>query len=234
MNKCAGAGMPSVAGTSKIILGHFSRFGLPVTNSPDCPWSCCLPACPVDVYFLRYLGGQVVQAHDPPDVRDVEARAGLCSYVLLHPHRGNAAACHVCNDGVHGISGNSSGPSASGKIPEAFKASFVVTAQPVAGPRGTVYQDAGSLIHGHVKHTHHANGDHPSPNLVNLFARLFEIFPFNVVHVIIKIRSDLQTFRLFTHELWRVTIVCNGIRNLFNHEIFLAVSRLLEYGNDLI
>ena len=46
MNKCAGADMWSVAGTSKIILGHFSRFGLPAAISPDCPGSCCLPACP--------------------------------------------------------------------------------------------------------------------------------------------------------------------------------------------
>ena len=36
----------------------------------------CLPVCPVDVYFLRHFGGQVVQAHDLSDVRDVEARAG--------------------------------------------------------------------------------------------------------------------------------------------------------------
>ena len=46
MNKCAGADVLTAAGTSKIILGHFSRFGLPAAISPDCPGSCCLPACP--------------------------------------------------------------------------------------------------------------------------------------------------------------------------------------------
>ena len=50
MNKCAGANVLAVAGTSKIVLGHFSRFGLPVTNSPDCPGSCCLPAGSVQLW----------------------------------------------------------------------------------------------------------------------------------------------------------------------------------------
>ena len=195
--------MPSVAGTSKIILGHFSRFGLPAAISPDCPGSCCLPACSVDVYLLRYLGGQVVQAHYLPDVRDVEARAGLRPYVLLQTHGCDTAICHVCNYPIHDVPQNSSGPPASRKIPEAFKASFVVAAQPVTNPRGTVYQDTGSLIHEHVKHPHHADGNHSGSDLVNLFARRFEFFPFYVVHAM---RSDLQTFRLITHELWRVAI----------------------------
>ena len=33
------------------------------------------------------------------------------------------------------------------KVPDAFKASFVVTAQPVADPRGATYMEAGSLLH---------------------------------------------------------------------------------------
>ena len=110
------------------------------------------------------------------------------SHILLHLHRGDATTCHVCNHAIHGVSGNSSRPAASGKIPDAFKASFVVTAQPVTDPRGTVYQDAGSLIHRHVKHTHHANGNHSGPNLVVLllFARLFEFLPFCVVHASLR------------------------------------------------
>ena len=86
-----------------------------------------------------------------------------------------------------------------------FKASFVVTAQLVADPGGAPYQDVSSLFHGHVKHMHHAYRDHPGSNPVVplLFARLFEFFPFYVVH---GMRADLQTFRLFTHEFWRVAI----------------------------
>ena len=127
MNKCTGADMPSVAGTSKIILGHFSRFGLPAAISPDCPWSCCHLACPVDVYLLRYLWRQVVQAHYLPDVRDVKSRVGLRSYVLLQTHGCDTATYYVCNYTIHDVSRNSFGQSASGKIPEAFEASFVVT-----------------------------------------------------------------------------------------------------------
>ena len=55
---------------------------------------------------------------------------------------------------VHDVSRYSSGPSAFGKIPEAFEASFVETVQPVANPRGTAYLKADSLIHEHVKHPH--------------------------------------------------------------------------------
>ena len=44
---------------------------------------------------------------------------------------------------------------------ETFQASFVVTAQPATDPCGTVYQDVGCLIHGHVEHSHH---DHTGPN----------------------------------------------------------------------
>ena len=126
---------------SKIILDHFSRFGLPAAISPDCPWSCCLFTCPVDVDLLCYLWGQVVQAHYLSDVRDVKSRAGLRPYVLLQTHGCDTATCHVCNYLIHDVSQNSSGPSASGKIPEAFEASVVVTAQPVANPCGTVYQE---------------------------------------------------------------------------------------------
>ena len=88
-------------------------------------------------------------------------------------------------DALHNVSQNSSGPAASGKIPEAFQASFVVAAQPVADPRGTVYLEVGSLIHGHVKHAYHADGNHSGSDLVVffLFARLFELFLFSVVHV---------------------------------------------------
>ena len=57
---------------------------------------------------------------------------------------------------VHDVSRDSSGPSAFGKIPEAFDISFVVMVQPVADPRGTAYQDVSSLFHGHVAHTYHA------------------------------------------------------------------------------
>ena len=48
----------------------------------------CFPARSVDVYFLCHFGGQVVQMHDLPDVRDVDARAGLLPYVLLQIHLG--------------------------------------------------------------------------------------------------------------------------------------------------
>ena len=85
-------------------------------------------------------------------------------------------------DALHNVSQNSSGPPASGKIPEAFQAFFVVTAQSVADPRGTAYLDAGSFFYGHVAHAHHAYRDHPGSNLVNLFARLFKFLPFCVVH----------------------------------------------------
>ena len=89
---------------------------------------------------------------------------------------------------IHDVSQNSSGPSTSGKIPEAFEASFVVAAQPVADPRGTVYLEVGSLLHEHVKHTHHADGNHSGPNpvILSLFARLFELFPFSVVQVLLR------------------------------------------------
>ena len=42
-----------------------------------------------------------------------------------------------------------------------------------------------------VNHPHH---DHPDPNLVNLFARLFEFFSFYVVHA--SVRWDL-IYKLF-------------------------------------
>ena len=57
---------------------------------------------------------------------------------------------------VHDVSRDSSGPSAFGKIPEVFKASFVVAVQPVVNPRGTAYLNAGSILHEHVKHAHGA------------------------------------------------------------------------------
>ena len=91
------------------------------------------------------------------------------------------------------VSDNSSGPSISGKIPEAFEASFVVTAQSVTDPRGTAYLEVGSLLHGYVKHTYHADGNHSGSNLV-VFARLFEFFPFYVVHA--SVRWDL-IYKLF-------------------------------------
>ena len=72
-----------------------------------------------------------------------------------------------------------------------FEASFVVAAQPVVDPRGAAYLEVDSLLHGHVAHAYHADGNHSSSNLVNLFARLFEFLPFYVVH---EMRSDLQTF----------------------------------------
>ena len=97
---------------------------------------------------------------------------------------------------VHDVAQNSSGPPMPGKIPEAFQASFVVAAQPAADPGGTTHQDANSLIHGHVKHADHAYRDHPGSNLVNLFARLFEFFPFYVVHV--SLRLDL-IYKLFDY-----------------------------------
>ena len=111
----------------------------------------CLPVCSVDVYLLRYLWGQVVQVHDLSDVRDVKVHAGLRSYVLLQIHWGDAIACYICNHTIHVVSRNSSGPATSGKIPETLEASFVVTAQPVADPRGATYLEACSLIHGHIE-----------------------------------------------------------------------------------
>ena len=66
------------------------------------------------------------------------------------------------------------------KIPEAFEASFVVTVQLVADPRGTVHLKVDSLIHVYVKHVYH---DHFGLNLVVLIpACLFELFPFYVVY----------------------------------------------------
>ncbi len=210
MNKCAGADMPSVAGTSKIILGHFSRFGLPAAISPDCPWSCCLPACPVDVYFLRHHGGQAVQAHDRPDVRDVKARASLRPYVLLQTHGCDAATCHFCNYLIHDVLQNSSGPPASGKIPEAFQASFVVTAQPVTDPRGTVYQDAPRTCQAHApcgRRLFWSVPFDPSP-----FCTPFRVPPVLCCSCLREMRSDLQTFRLVmvsAQKLFRVSI-CAG------------------------
>ena len=101
-------------------------------------------------------------------------------------------------DASHDVSRNSSGPSTSGKIPEAFEASFVVTVQLVADPRGTAYLEVGSLLHGHVKHAYHADSNHSDSNLVVLllFARLFEFFPFYVVHV--SLRLDL-IYKLFDY-----------------------------------
>ena len=74
---------------------------------------------------------------------------------------------HLCNYSAEGVSQNPLGPPALGTIPEAFKASFVVTAQPAADPRGTVCLEVGSPLHGHVKHAYHADGNHSDPNLVN-------------------------------------------------------------------
>ena len=55
--------------------------------------------------------------------------------------------CHICNHVIHDVARDSSESAASGKIPEAFEASFVVAAQPVADPRGTVYLEVDSLLH---------------------------------------------------------------------------------------
>ena len=103
---------------------------------------------------------------------------------------------------------NHSGTFASEKIPGAFQASFVVTAQPVTDPRGTVYQDAGSLIRGHVKHLHHADGDHPSPNLES-FCTSFRVLPIWCRSCLHEMRSDLQTFQLVmvsAQKFFRVSI----------------------------
>ena len=69
-----------------------------------------------------------------------------------------------------------------------LETSFVVTAQSVADPHGIVYLEVGSLLHGHVKHTYHADGNHSGSNLVVLFffAHLFEFFPFYVVHASVR------------------------------------------------
>ena len=77
-----------------------------------------------------------------------------------------------------------------------LETSFVVTAQSVADPHGTVYLEVGSLLHRHVEHAYHADGNHSGSNLVNLFffARLFEFFPFYVVHA--SVRWDL-IYKLF-------------------------------------
>lgn len=83
-----------------------------------------------------------MQVHYLPDVRDVKTRAGLCPYVLLQIRRGDAATGYVCSDGVHDASRNSSGLATTGKILDAFKVSFVVTAQPVANPCGATHHDA--------------------------------------------------------------------------------------------
>lgn len=74
-------------------------------------------------------------APDLSDVRDVEFRTDLHLYVLLQSDRGDATA-YYCNYVVNDVVRDSFGPSASGKIPEAFETSFVVTVQPVANPRG--------------------------------------------------------------------------------------------------
>ena len=121
-------------------------------------------------------------------------------------HGCDTATCHVCNDGAHGVPGNSSGPSASGKIPEAFKASFVVTEQPVTDPHWALHQNVGSIIHGHVAHASHAYRNHSGPNLESFYTP-FRVPPVLCRSCIRKMRSDLQTFRLITRELWRVAIL---------------------------
>ena len=52
------------------------------------------------------------------------------------------------------------------KVPDAFKASFVVTAQPVADPVQAMSLDVDSLVHGHVAHANHAYCNHLGSNLV--------------------------------------------------------------------
>ena len=102
---------------------------------------------------------------------------------------------HFCHYSVKGISQNPPGPSASGKIPEAFEAS-VVTAQQVMNPVRATSLDVGSFAHGHVAHANHAYRDHPGPNLVIffLFVRLFKFFQFSAVHISLK--EDL-IYKLF-------------------------------------
>ena len=48
------------------------------------------------------------------------------------------------------------------------RSGLVVTAQPVADPRGIAYLDAGSFFYGHVAHANHTYRDHPGSNLVIL------------------------------------------------------------------
>ena len=118
---------------------------------------------------------------------------------------GDADTGYIWNHFVHDASRNSSGPSASGKIPEAFQASVVVTVQPVADPVGAPYQIVGSLLRGHVEHANHAYGNHSGPDLVILFlfVRLYEFFPFGVVHALLK--GDL-IYKLFD---WRDYLLTN-------------------------
>lgn len=72
---------------------------------------------------------------------------------------------------------------------------FVIAAQLVADPRGTVYLEVSSLLHRHVEHAYHADGNHSGSDLVVLlFARLFGFFPFCVVHA--SLRWDL-IYKLF-------------------------------------
>ena len=52
---------------------------------------------------------------------------GKSCFDYMH-ESGDTAISYVCNDVIHDVSRNSSEPAASGKIPEVFKASFVVTA----------------------------------------------------------------------------------------------------------
>ena len=103
-------------------------------------------------------------------------------------------------------------------FPKTFEASFVVAAQPVADPCGTAYLEVGSLLHGHVKHAYHADGNYSGSNLVVilLFVRFFRVLPVLCRPCIREMRSDLQTFRLITRELWRVAIVLNGQSAFFD------------------
>ena len=130
-------------------------------------------------------------------------------------------------DALHNVSRNPSGPSTSGKIPEIF----VVAAQPFADPCGAAYLDAGSFFYGHVAHAHHADGNHSGSEPCDTFCTPFRVLPVLCRPCIPEMRSDLQTFRLITRELWRVAIgrptvhrPAHGVSCCHRHELWAGLA----------
>ena len=84
-------------------------------------------------------------------------------------------------DALHNVSRNPSGPAAS-EDPGGLRGLLRRNGAASRGPAWTAYPDAGGRLHGYVKHPHHVDDNHSGSNLTNFFARLFEFFPFYVVH----------------------------------------------------
>ena len=119
-----------------------------------------------------------------PDVCYVQPGAGLLAYDLLQLPGGALGLDGLFDYPRHDLARNLWRPTASGKIPEAVKASGIEAFQPgmhlPVGPHEVGF----SLAYAHFAHANHVYGKHPEDHSGIIFfsVRFFQLFPLCNVH----------------------------------------------------